>query len=129
MKLSYFGIRVTDLERSVAFYTGLLGLREVRRGDMSKYGGGRGSWVLLEDAESHQRLELNWYPPSSRYGGQYTPGDAIDHIAFMVDDVTASYNALVGSGVSATEITPAETGGHQACLLDPDGNWIDLYDQ
>ena len=47
MKKEYFGIRVTDLERSVKFYTYMLGLKEVRRGDMTKHN--RGIWVLLKD--------------------------------------------------------------------------------
>ena len=47
MKRKYFGIRVTDLERSVKFYTNMLGLKEVRRGDMAKHN--RGIWVLLKD--------------------------------------------------------------------------------
>jgi catechol 2,3-dioxygenase-like lactoylglutathione lyase family enzyme len=38
MVLRYFGIRVTDLERSVKFYTELLGLKEVRHGTM-RHGG------------------------------------------------------------------------------------------
>lgn len=128
MRLSYFGIRVTDLQRSLSFYTKLLGLKEIRRGDMSKYGGGRGIWVLLEDEMTNQRLELNLYPPSSPFGGTYTAGDGIDHIAFMADDVKAAFDRLVEEGVTPTSITPDDTGGHQACLLDPDGNWIDLYD-
>ncbi len=32
LHLEYFGIRVTNLERSLAFYTELFGLKEVRRG-------------------------------------------------------------------------------------------------
>lgn len=47
MKLDYFGIRVTDLERSIKFYTQFLGLKEVARGDFSKYGAG--IWVKLRD--------------------------------------------------------------------------------
>lgn len=55
MVLRYFGIRVTELERSVKFYTELLGLRKRRQGKM-QHGG---KWILLEDPRSHQRLELN----------------------------------------------------------------------
>ncbi len=65
MHLRYFGIRVTDLERSLRFYTELLGLKKAGLGDMSKNGGGRGTWVLLIDEKSGQQLELNWYPKGS----------------------------------------------------------------
>lgn len=38
MYLRYVGIRVRDLERSVKFYSELFGLKEERRGDMTRYG-------------------------------------------------------------------------------------------
>ncbi len=40
MKMNYVGIRVTDIERSLRFYRDALGLEEIRRGDMTKYGRG-----------------------------------------------------------------------------------------
>ncbi len=61
--LSYVGIRVTNLEKSLKFYEGLFGLEEVTRGDNSKFG--MGVFVLLRDRKSGQKLELNWYPKGS----------------------------------------------------------------
>ena len=84
MKMEYFGIRVTDLERSVEFYTNMLGLKEVRRGDMAKHN--RGIWVLLKDEKTVQPLELDWYPPNSPFSTHHEVGDGVDHIGFMVDD-------------------------------------------
>lgn len=129
MRLKYFGIRVTELQRSLDFYTRSLDLKEVGRGDMSKYGGGRGTWVLLEDSSSRQALELNWYPPGSVYAGAYVPGEGLDHIGFVVDDVAAAFRALVDAGAVPTKITPESTGGHVAYVLDPDGNWIEIFDE
>jgi len=125
MKLSYFGIRVTDLERSLKFYTGLLGLREVRRGEATKWGAG--IWVLLQDGPSGQQLELNWYPPGSPYAVPYLPGEGLDHIAFLVDDVRKTYRELVARGAAPTAVTPAETDGWTAYVTDPDGNWVEIY--
>jgi catechol 2,3-dioxygenase-like lactoylglutathione lyase family enzyme len=51
MFLSYCGIRVTDLERALKFYTELFGLKEVVRGDRTKIGAG--AYVLLRDPKSH----------------------------------------------------------------------------
>ena len=48
MYISYFGIRVTDLERSIRFYQEVFGLRVVRKGDFSEKGGGK--YALLRDA-------------------------------------------------------------------------------
>ncbi|MEE9592010.1 MAG: VOC family protein [Thermoplasmata archaeon] len=127
MHLRYFGIRVTDLDRSVKFYTDLLGLKETSRGSMSEYGGGRGDWVLLKDETSGQRLELNAYPEGSRWHAPYEPGEGLDHIGFVVDDVPAAYKKLVAGGAGPTDIDPASTEGHQAFVTDPDGNWIELF--
>ncbi len=127
MYLRYFGIRVTDLDRSLKFYTTLLGLKEVGRGSMDEYGGGRGDWVLLEDGTSGQRLELNVYPEESRWDTPYEPGEGLDHLGFVVDDVPKAYEQLVASGAGPTEIDPASSEGHQAFVTDPDGNWIELF--
>ncbi len=125
MKLSYVGIRVTDLERSLKFYTGPLGLREVRRGDARRYGGG--TWVLLKDEPSGQEIELNWYPPGSEFAVPYVAGEGLDHIAFLVDDVRKAFQELVARGAEPTDITPERTDGWTAYVRDPDGNWIEIY--
>ena|SRR2546425_6372376 len=125
MKLSYFGIRVTDLDRSLGFYTGLLGLEEVRRGDSRKYGGG--IWILLKDKPSGQHLELNWYPPGSEYAVPYSVGEGVDHISFLVDDVRKTFNDLVAKGATPTRVTPEATDGWTAYVEDPDGIWIEIY--
>ena len=58
MHLEYVGIRVTNLKRSLKFYTELLGLKEVGKGDFTKYEAG--IWLKLkEDEKSGQHLELN----------------------------------------------------------------------
>jgi lactoylglutathione lyase len=125
--LSYCGIRVTNLERSLKFYTELFGLKEVARGDRTKHGAG--IYVLLRDPKSRQKLELNWYPKGSRYGMPYAPGEGLDHIAFRVDNVTKTFDELVSKGVRATEIDPTVMAGWSAYVKDPDGNWIELYQQ
>ncbi len=127
MYLRYFGIRVTDLDRSLKFYTDLLGLKEVGRGSMGERGGGRGDWILLEDETSGQRLELNAYPEGSQWNAPYEPGEGLDHLGFVVDDVPKAYEELVAGGAGRTEIDPTSTEGYQAFVTDPDGNWIELF--
>ncbi|MHB8567754.1 MAG: VOC family protein [Nitrososphaerales archaeon] len=124
--LRYFGIRVTDLQRSLEFYTKGLGLKEASRGDMSQYGVGRGTWVLLRDPLTGQQLELNWYPKDSHYATAYAAGEGLDHIGFVVSDVQKKYNELLAMGALPTDLAPENTEGWQACVKDPDGNWIEL---
>ena len=125
MHLEYFGIRVTDLERSLKFYTDALGLKEVKRGDMSSNGGG--IWIHLRDPESGQKLELNYYPKGSQFDSPYVAGEGLDHIGFIVDDVRKTYSELLSKGAEPTGIDPKATQGWAAFLKDPDGNWIGIY--
>ncbi len=131
MYLSYVGIRATNLERSVKFYSELFGLKEVTRGDNTPIGGG--IYVLLKDQRSGQKLELNWYPSTSRYNFPYTPGEGLDHIAFRVNSVKETVTELMTKGVQVADPSASHTpvgseGYHVVYIRDPDGNWIELYD-
>jgi catechol 2,3-dioxygenase-like lactoylglutathione lyase family enzyme len=112
------------------YYTRVLGLVERRRGDLRERGGG--IWVGLSDPRSHVRLELNWYPPRSRFGSKYRPGDGLDHVGFALGPVPrrvleAEYARLRRAGAGPTPMTPTATDGWQACVTDPDGNWIEIF--
>jgi catechol 2,3-dioxygenase-like lactoylglutathione lyase family enzyme len=128
--LHYVGIRVTDLRRSLRFYTRALGLKETIRGDFRKYG--RGIFVGLRDPRTGANLELNWYPPGSRFGTPYRPGDGLDHIGIRLGPVPrrtleAEYRRLVRAGARPTSVTPEDTEGWGAYVQDPDGNWIEIF--
>lgn len=130
MQLRYSGVRVTDLERSLRFYTKVLGLREVSRGDLSQYG--RGTWVLLRDPASRQQLELNWYPKGSQFDVPFVTGEGLDHIGFFLGHVPAAtlnrvYRFLLRRGAAPTNVTPATTDGWVGYVTDPDGNWIEVF--
>ena len=121
---------MTNLERSLKFYTELFCLKEVSRGDNSKIGGG--IYVLLKDEKSGQKLELNFYSEGSRYGGSYIPGEGLDHVAFKVNNVDETLKELEAKGVDRIEIDPilSQPSGATfkvAYVKDPDGNWIELY--
>ena len=131
MWISYFGIRVTDFERSREFYTKLFDLIELARheGLDSKY-------VLFKDRRSGQRLELNWYAEGSPFAAQYLPGEGLDHIGVRVESVPEVLKRLAKMGVkpSTKELPSTEdmwttSSGHRvAYIKDPDGNFIELYD-
>ena len=129
MYLSYVGIRVTNLERSLDFYTGLFHLEVVSRGDNGPRGGG--TYALLKDEKSGHKLELNYYPETSPYAVPYVPGEGLDHIAFRVRDVEETLLLLVKRGVERIDIPASladlEEGVRVAYVKDPDRNWIELY--
>jgi catechol 2,3-dioxygenase-like lactoylglutathione lyase family enzyme len=129
MRFENVGLRVTDLPRSLRFYTKALGLRVVRRGDTRSWGGGL--WVLLEDPRSRRKVELNWYPPRSRFGGIYRAGAAVDHLDFTVGvasraELERVYRRLLKLGAKRTGYEPSTTEGWMASVTDPDGIWITI---
>ena len=86
-----------------------------------------GTYVELRSEGSDQQLELNYYPPGSRFHEKYIEGSELDHLAFSCDDVRRSYKkALEGGATSAVE--PWDEGGSTlAFVRDPDGVWIELH--
>lgn len=81
MRLAHTMIRVKDLEESLSFYTGFLGLQKVRESKI----GDEAVLVFLSDASGHYHLELTW----NSDGRGYELGDQFGHLAFHVDDLEA----------------------------------------
>lgn len=117
----YFGIRVRNLERSLEFYTKAIGLRVIKRGTMPH----GGKWVHLRGPGSKQTLELNWYPKGSKFYTEYTRGEELDHLAFLVKDVPKAYKQLLGKGATSA-VSPRQSKGTEVYVKDPDGIWIEL---
>lgn len=130
MPLRYAGIRVTQLARSLRFYTKTLGLKEVRRGDIRSIGAG--VWVLLEDPKTHQRIELNWYPKGSKWATPFAPGDGLDHLGFLLGRVPQAalereYARLLRLGARKVGFPLEKDQGWVAYVGDPDGHWIEIF--
>jgi lactoylglutathione lyase len=119
LKFIYTGINVTNLERSITFYTKELGMKLLFKTKI-KETGGKVAW--LKSPGSKQILELNWYPKNYRFGG--TSG--LDHLAFQVDSVQKYFERLSKKKYKAP-IRPFMEGRWMlAYVKDPDGNWIEL---
>ena len=88
------GIRVTNMERSIEFYTKVFDLEEIDRG-----GDDEGKYVLLRDRRSGQQVELNWYAERSPFWAPYFPGEALDHFEVRVKDVPETLQRLKKLGV------------------------------
>ena len=123
-QLTYAGIQVRDIERSLAFYRDILGMRVVRRAWVPET---KGEWVELRSPGSRLLLELNWYPEGSKFfAGPYRRGDALDHIAFHCEDVEGAYRELLAKGARSAHPPFMEGGSLLAFVQDPDGIWIEL---
>jgi lactoylglutathione lyase len=121
--LTYTGIRVRDLEKSVAFYSGLLGMKEVGRGEIRATGG---KVVSLASQDGGHQIELNHYPEGSAHAPKYSVGEALDHLAFQVQDLDA---ALAEAGRAGHPVVLDMKGptSRWAYIQDPDGIWIELF--
>jgi lactoylglutathione lyase len=123
VSITYVGIRVTELERSLRFYCEGLGLRQGNRGTMSH----GGTFVGLEDPESHFQLELNVYPPDSVYATAYAVGEGLDHLGLDVKDARATIERLRAMGAKVVVEPWLEQSRYWIGFVeDPDGIWIEI---
>jgi lactoylglutathione lyase len=122
-KFMYVGIRVTSLERSIDFYTNILGMKVSGR---SKIEQTKGETVGLQTEKDGFTLELNYYEKNSPYNTKYVVGEGLDHLAFKVDDLDKALEEAKKAGYR-TVLRMKADGGCWAYIEDPDGNWIELF--
>jgi len=125
MRMLHTMLRVGDLERSLAFYTGPLGMKLLRRRD---FPGGRFTlaFVGYGDESGNTVLELthNWDTKSYEIGSGY------GHVALGVPDIRATCAKLREQGVRITrEPGPMQHGTTVIAFIeDPDGYKIELIE-
>jgi lactoylglutathione lyase len=122
-KFTYAGIRVTNLEKSINFYTKLLGLKIAGRGKVEQT---KGETVALQSEKDGFVLELNHYEKDSPYNTKYEVGEGLDHLAFKVDDLDKALEEAKKAG-HRTVLDVKADGGRWAYIEDPDGIWIELF--
>ena len=117
-------VRVANLDESLDFYCNKLGLQEVRRMDNEK---GRYTLVFLAAAGDVERaretkaplVELTYNWDENAYSG----GRNFGHLAYRVDDIYATCQALMDRGVT---INRPPRDGYMAFIRSPDGISIEL---
>lgn len=117
-------LRVSDLDQSLHFYCGLLGLREVSRKDSER---GRFTLVFLaapgdwertkQDRAPMIELTHNWDPES------YSGGRNFGHLAYRVDNIYQACEKLQTGGVT---VNRPPRDGYMAFVRSPDGVSIEL---
>ncbi|MDH5788156.1 MAG: VOC family protein [Candidatus Bathyarchaeota archaeon] len=122
-KFTYVGIRVTNLQKSIDFYTKILGMKIAGRGKVEQT---KGETVALQSENDSFILELNYYEKDSPYNTPYTVGEGLDHLAFKVDDLDKALEEARSAG-HRTLLQLKADGGRWAYIEDPDGIWIELF--
>ena len=123
MRMLHTMIRVGDLEKSIAFYTEILGMKLLRRKD---YPDGKFTlaFVGYGDESDHTVIELthNWDTKS------YDIGNGFGHLAVSVGDAYAACEAVKAKGGKVTrEAGPMKHGGSVIAFVeDPDGYKIEF---
>ena len=118
-------VRISDIDESLQFYCGLLGMEEIRRRENEA---GRFTLIFLAapaDAERARSeanapmLELTWnWDPET-----YTGGRNFGHLAYRVPDIYGLCQRLMDNGVT---INRPPRDGHMAFVKSPDGISIEL---
>jgi len=126
-RLMHTMIRVLDLDRSIDFYTGHLGMKVLRRND---YPEGRFTLVFVGygDEAGHTVVELthNWDQELP-----YDLGDGFGHLAVAVPDIYGACAQMEGAGVKITRPPGPMKHGTTviAFIEDPDGYKIELIER
>jgi lactoylglutathione lyase len=122
-KFEYVGIRVTNPQKSIDFYTKLLGMKVAGR---SKIEQTKGETISLQSPESGCILELNYYEKDSPYNTPYSAGEGLDHLAFKVENLDKALEETRQAGYRVI-LEMKANGSRWAYIEDPDGNWIELF--
>ncbi|EFM90643.1 lactoylglutathione lyase [Actinobacillus pleuropneumoniae serovar 4 str. M62] len=118
-------LRVGDLERSIKFYTEVLGMRLLRTSENPQYKYSLAFVGYADESESAViELTYNWGVES------YELGTAFGHIALGVDDIYTTIESLRAAGAKITREPGPVLGGTTVIAFaeDPDGYKIEFIE-
>lgn len=124
MRYLHTMVRIANVDESLDFYCGKLGMEEVRRTESEA---GRYTLIFLAARDDKEagiarrapllELTFNWDPE------EYSGGRNFGHLAYEVDDIYATCQKLMDNGVT---INRPPRDGRMAFVVSPDGISIEL---
>ena len=126
MRILHTMLRVGDLQRSINFYTKVMGMTLLRTTDRPDQ---QYSLAFLGYASNPDQAEIEL---TYNYGvSEYEMGTAYGHIAIGVEDAAAACTAVKAAGGNVTREAGPVKGGATviAFVQDPDGYKIELIER
>jgi lactoylglutathione lyase len=126
MRLLHTMLREGNLQRSIDFYTKVLGMTLLRTSDNPEYQYTL-AFVGYGSNPEHAELELTY-----NYGvDSYELGSAYGHLAISADDIVATCDSVRANGGNITREPGPVKGGSTviAFVTDPDGYKIELIER
>jgi lactoylglutathione lyase len=122
MKLLHTSVNVKDMDRSINFYTGKLGMRLESRREIKQ---NNAEIAFLSIEGSNHNIELTWWKDKT----DYVEGDQLDHIAFSVEDMDKFISRMKGEGVEIAKEPYVLGTSRIAFIKDPNGIWIEIIER
>ena len=122
-------IRVSNMEHSIEFYEKFLNLKVVNRREIQQ---NNAEIAFLQDRQAKgAMLELTFYRNQKKFIQAEYEDRLFDHLAFQVEDMNKTLEAMRKSGVTVTDepyrLSPK--GSLIAFVEDPDGTLIELIEK
>jgi len=126
---THASIRTSDMDRSIDFYTRLMGLKLVGRHEIPQ---NNAEIAFLQDQrEKGAKLELTFYKKQKKFIQPDYEDRLFDHIAFEIKDMKQTISNMRKNKVTVTyepfKLSP--TGPMIAFIEDPDGTLIELIER
>ena len=119
--LAHVAIKVTDLDRSLDFYVGKLGFKEMLR--LNKDDGS--VWLVYLRITDDQYLEI--FPGAENDRAPGCDANGMNHMCLAVEDIRSLVKEIEAAGIPLLlPLKLAVDGNWQAWIEDPDGNRIEL---
>ena len=126
MRMLHTMLRVVDLDKSIQFYTDVMGMKLLRKNNNEEYRYTL-AFVGYQDESEGAVIELthNWDT------SEYDLGTAYGHVALEVDDIYATCAAIENMNGNITRAPGPVKGGTTviAFVEDPDGYKIELIEK
>ena len=122
-------IRTSNMDKSIDFYTRLLGLKLVNRREIPQ---NNAEIAFLQDPEAKgSTLELTFYRNQKKFIQADYEDRLFDHLAFQVKDINKTLSAMRKEKVTITDepFRLGPSGPVIAFVEDPDGTLIELIER